>query len=670
MYKLIQRNQKKLLAVFGVLLMIVFIIPPAAKYGGSRVNPVVGHIGNTPIHGSDMQAAKDDWATVREIGIGRSGQRRTLPSFFLPGEIINAIDQHPELFLLLQQEAGQHGLTVSISTARNLISTVERDVDVNSGEPRVQAAVRGAQGLLSIASEVNRVREAVKISQPVWQHDVAQDYQTVRLSIVEFLASDLEKTVPQPTSEQLREQFEKYKDVLPDEAARSTAPDPLGFGYKVPSRVKVQYVEVPHDQVVLAVTGSADPNAAKDQQERYYNWQLKAADYYDKHQEEYRNPPPPASGPATQPAATQPAQATTQPGSQPAIKPFKEVEGEIIRNLVADDAQQETNRIVQFIDDRLNNDFLTIRRSDPAATQPASTPLTTGPASGPAVAGAGPTTQPATALMSEAHLEQLRADVQRQFHVDLKIADLQKDWLDAKELAKLPGVGAAHTADFDEFAPYAANFVGQLGRVTARPLAVWEPSVMLTDSQKNAYVFRLTTAEPAHAPSDMTPVLKQVEADWKLAHAYQQASQAAQKLVDASKSIGLAQAARLESKPVTSATASPERPFAFMPTMFRVSGYDVKDPAANDALATEIKRLLAAAGPSDPHPRAAVALPTVRRDLAIELIDAHLSVPDLAIAQEQVVGQQRAEQAQPLILDWFDYKSVVSRLDYKPEQKS
>ena len=104
--------------------------------------------------------------------------------------------------------------------------------------------------------------------------------------------------------------------------------------------------------------------------------------------------------------------------------------------------------------------------------------------------------------------------------------------------------------------------------------------------------------------------------------------------------------------------------------MFRVSGYDLKDPAANDGLATEIKRLLAAAGPSDAHPRAAVALPTVRRALAIELIDAHLSVPDLAIAQEQVVGQQRAEQAQPLILDWFDYKSVVSRLDYKPEQKS
>ena len=39
MYKFIKNNQKKMLAVFGVLLMIVFIIPPAAKYNQQRSAP-------------------------------------------------------------------------------------------------------------------------------------------------------------------------------------------------------------------------------------------------------------------------------------------------------------------------------------------------------------------------------------------------------------------------------------------------------------------------------------------------------------------------------------------------------------------------------------------------------------------------------------------------------
>lgn len=649
MYKLIQKYQKKLLAVFAVLLMIAFVATLGVRGPTqARSNPVVAYIGNTPIHSGEMQYAKDAWAAVREIGIGPAGQRRTLPSFFLPGDIINAIDQHPELFLLLRNEAEQHGLQISVSTAKNLISTVERDIDVNSELPHVQFAVMGAQGMLIIASEVNRVREAVKISQPVWQHEVAQDYQKARLNLVEFQASEFEKSVGQPTADQLREQFEKYKDVMPDEAQRSSA-DPLGFGYKAPSRVKVQYIEIPHEQVVQSVTGSPDPGAPKDQQERYYNWQLKAAEYYDKHQEEYRNPTPPTTEPATQ-------RATTQPTSQPAYKPFKEVAPEIIRNLVTDDVQSQTNRIVQFIDDRLNNDFLAVRHSDPAATQPASSP------------GAGSTTQPIAEVMSESHLEQLRTDVQRQFLVDIKIADLQKDWLDAKELAKLPGIGSAHTSDFDDFGAYAINFVGQSGRLTARPLAVWEPSVMLSDSQKNAYVFRLTAAQPAHAPSDMAAIAKQVEADWRLAQAYQLASQAAQKLLNSVKSTALAQAAATQSKTVISATASPERPFAFMPPMFRVVGYDVKDTTASDTLSQRIKQLLAGASQSQRHPLAEVDLPMARRAVVLELVESHLSVPDLAIAQEQVIGQQRAEQAQQLILDWFNYPTVVSRLGYKAEK--
>ena len=687
MYKLIQKYQKKLLAIFAVLLMIAFVATLGVRGPtNTRGNPIVGHIGQTPLHANEMQAAKDQWLTVKDIYVGprprlgQRSQRMPLPYAFLPPTLVADIDQHPELFLLLQREAEQHGLHVNIDNAKNVISTLEPDVDVNSNSPRVQVAVAGARGLALISAELRRLEDAVKISQPVWQHDVAEQYQSVRLNLVEFNADEFVKGVPAPTKDQLRQQFEKYRDVLPHEpGAPTTSDNPLGFGYKIPARVKLQYIEIPRDQVARAVTGSSDPKASKQDQERYYNWRLKAADYYDKHPDEFRNQPP-ATAPATpfgpQPAtrpsasATQPAEASgsaTQPAAlaaatQPAIKPFKEVEARIIQKLIAPDVDQERDKIEREIADRLNQAWTRIRRADPSAVEP-----TTAPAAAAPVA----LVQPVEQLMSVAYLEQIRTDIQQKYQVDIKLADLQKDWLDSKELAKLPGLGGATTRDRDDFAKYATTFVGQPRLTTAAPVQVWESSQMLTDVPGNAYVFRLTAAEPPHAPPDISPVARQVEEDWKLAQAYDKADGDARKLLEASKSVGLPQAARAESRQMITATAGPfVEQYEWMRQFERVNGYDPKDAQANEELVKAVKQLLATASSADRHPEALVELPTARRAVVLELADAHLMLPDLADAQEHAVQQERSRQIQPILSDWFTYDNVVARLGYKAEEKS
>ena len=66
----------------------------------------------------------------------------------------------------------------------------------------------------------------------------------------------------------------------------------------------------------------------------------------------------------------------------------------------------------------------------------------------------------------------------------------------------------------------------------------------LTDGKDNAYIFRLTAAEPAHAPADLNSVVAQVTKDWKTAQAYELAKAAAQKAFNSAKTLGLSQMAQ------------------------------------------------------------------------------------------------------------------------------
>ena len=62
MRKILDSYRKPLLAVFGVVLMIVFILPSSFKGGfDSRNNPVIGHIGSDEVHAAEKATAEKDW---------------------------------------------------------------------------------------------------------------------------------------------------------------------------------------------------------------------------------------------------------------------------------------------------------------------------------------------------------------------------------------------------------------------------------------------------------------------------------------------------------------------------------------------------------------------------------------------------------------------------------
>jgi hypothetical protein len=236
------------------------------------------------------------------------------------------------------------------------------------------------------------------------------------------------------------------------------------------------------------------------------------------------------------------------------------------------------------------------------------------------------------------------------------------NWQDAKHLSLLPVIGAAETADHAPFRQYALSFTGQPITFSTSALQVWEPSRPLTDTQENAYIFRLTAAQPAHAPADLSSIVAQVTKDWKTAQAYELAKQAAQKLADSAKSIGLAQAARgIGAQVVTTDKFAPR-------SGSPIPGYPLTDTAAQMNLDQASGKLLAQATPSEQHPAMLVELPTAQRVVVAELGSAQLMAPEWYV-QLQVTETQRQMARQKLADDWFSYNAVVSRMGYKAEAK-
>lgn len=674
MYKAIKKYQKKLLAIFAVLLMIAFIAtlgPGGPGSGRGRSDVVVAHVGKEPVYERELQAAKDQWQVLMRTGVStQQSFEQQLPVPYaavragrLPMSVVQDIEKHPAMFLLLQRDAEQRGVSVSVDEAKTFwVNQLRRPAETLN-----EVDVRAVRGLLTLIGSYEQLAESVKVSQPVWQHEAAQQFQGVKLNLVDFRAEDFEKSVPAPTAEQLREHFDKYKNV-PPRGADSLVSDGLGFGYQIPARVKVQYVAIPHAKVAESLQPTP---------EKRHDWEVKAAEYYLAHEDEFRNPATqPTTAPATQAATTGPttqsasaiapaSQPAVAAASQPAIKPFDEVKQQIVEKLMAGDVAKQMDLIEKELVSQLSADWVAIRKEHPAATQPATTqsasPLVA--ATQPAGEG-GAATRPAAedARMTLARLEEIRADIRKKYNVlpDLHAVD---DWQDARQLAALPGIGEAATRDRDRFADYALTFTGRAALVSAAPLQVWESSQALTDAQQNRYVFRLTAAEPPHAPPDVAPLLAQLTADWRQARAYELAKQAAQKLADSAKSAGLAQAARTAGLQVISTGQfSPRNPRM-------IPGYTLTDAAAQQDLGQAAQKLLKDASQADPHPASLVELPAVRRVAVAELAAAQLELPEW-FAQIEIVNGQRQTNMQKLAQDWFGYDAVVSRLDYKSEEKA
>jgi hypothetical protein len=643
MYRFFQRNQKKLLAVFGAFLMIVFILPTTFRNSSGRENPVVAYMGDEKIRAVEVAQARADWAAVRRINVP-IGPFQQIPYARLKlGRLAVEIEKSPELFLLLQKEATRQGIRVSPDRVDNVVLN-EFDTR-GAANPDERERMRGAaEAFLLVETLYNRVLDNVKVSEPRVERELALSEQEVRLNLVEFSAADYEKATTAPTAQEVQDQFRRYANVLPGQPATAPSAGTLEFGYKYPNRVKLQYLTIGKDQVRQAIKkGKSD-----------YDWEVAAQRYYQTHLGEF-----PSTQPASQPLlglAAIPA---------PTTRPFAEVRERVMERVM----QPEEARLMGDIRSAVLRQLGAAWEQQPHGPggRPASGPATT--------ATTGPSSQPSSqpsGNASFAFLERVAADVQKQFGVLPAVTSKADQWLTAEDLSKLPGIGsAARESDNVSFANYvvqsAEAFMPVPGKADASSvLSILEPSDPLADAAGNVYVFRLTDAQAAHAPSDLAEVKDKVEADVRAGRAYARAMDDAKKLLESAKKDRLPAAAAAAGRNVIPTGFFSKGRFGFGPTT--IPNYPTDADAREKLVNEAYDKLLAQATPENPHPAALIELPSEKRALVAELGDVSSQMkPDDSFRNRLRIARGLAyRQGQELVEQWFRPQAVKARLGYRP----
>jgi len=364
MRKIIDKNRRKLLAIFGIVLMIAFVAQmgmPGSR-GGGGPDAVAATVLGENVTGSELAAANREWELLKVMGrveetFGRQGtEQRFIPA--LEEIFSKGFDRGFGAYMrqVLSQLDGAHYHQL-VREARKLNIRPAEDEVKNYSQSLVAAAgtgldaatrERAVRNILAVRDAYMRTVAAGIHVPPALALRVASDAQAeisvnlAQYSVAEFGATTqpatrpaaatipttastggvtagatttatttavaAAETQPAAAATQLAGPatvaelafFNQYKDKLA--AGPDVKENPLGFGYKYPDRVKVDVITVNLDDLKAGVFVS----------------DLAVRRRYLASPERY----PATSQPATsQPAATQAAatQAVTQPGTRPAV---------------------------------------------------------------------------------------------------------------------------------------------------------------------------------------------------------------------------------------------------------------------------------------------------------------------------------------------------------------
>jgi hypothetical protein len=270
------------------------------------------------------------------------------------------------------------------------------------------------QGVMDVAlieANFNRIANTMKVSAPLKQQVLAKVLQTIQVNAVEFPAADYINKVAAPTTQQVQEQFDKYANVAAPE--QLDPQNPYRFGYRLPDRVKVQYITIDRSQAEKAI----------ERQKSAYDWEVQARRYYLGHKDEY-----PSTAPSTAPSTTQEASAASQPTTAPAYLPYEKVADQALHAV--------RDPLVEKLMFDVGNKVLSTMTADwRNYQQPGAAGATTAPT----------TAATASGYPSYAYLKTLTDAIQKQFDVTIYLADYDREQ-SYNDLKALLGIGPASDA--------------------------------------------------------------------------------------------------------------------------------------------------------------------------------------------------------------------------------
>lgn len=253
MFKFLRKYNKWILAVGGSLLMITFIVGNRSIQSLSRSLGGGGALIAT-VDGDELKAK--EWEQIKgEVQLITRLRAMGIPA--ISSSLVSVIES-PEHWYLLSREAEQAGL-IGGDTLFISFKYAQRQGDIPQlgGFPDrfIRDTMRKIEG-------VNRLSalyiQAGKHSDRRLRNIARRKLHSVQSQFVVLKASEIPAAEP-PSEERLVEQLAEYGDVTPGEGE-------MGFGYKMPNRVKLEWlgIEVEPVQKMIELSEEMDDSRLRE----------------------------------------------------------------------------------------------------------------------------------------------------------------------------------------------------------------------------------------------------------------------------------------------------------------------------------------------------------------------------------------------------------------------
>jgi hypothetical protein len=335
-FAVFRRHQKKLIAAFGILAMLAFVLSDtlsrvgrenSGKYG----NRVIVDLYGKPVYRSDLEMLAQQRGLANQFLAVAFGEPQAFGGLNTR-DLVDALILKHEADRLQIPETSEFGREWLRSTWARVHPNTPMDRRIFESLLLQLGPDTGSERLLaSIASQVRLFEARRLLGQPVVTPlDVFEAYreQNERSSfrVVSFPAGNFLDKVGEPSSAEVESLYEKYKDVLPE----ADSPTP---GFKIPRQVKLE---------VLSLDGNA---VAKAIQDKLTEAELKA--YYESRKDDFTRP---NELPTDVFAGDEKAALTP-----PQYIPFAEVKDALAAALAREKAQEQiSDKLAKFRDESLD----------------------------------------------------------------------------------------------------------------------------------------------------------------------------------------------------------------------------------------------------------------------------------------------------------------------------
>jgi len=248
---LMRKYSKPLMAVFGVVLMITFLLGYAYTSGSGSGAPtmVIGHLGKTPVTNTELVPYQID---VHVLKIMAQNDPRFAQEY-MDWEGNSSRSDLALKFFLLAKEARQYGLLPDNSFPYDMQGTKSFERAVASVTANSSFAVQNVAQALGQLSMIDRMFElATQMampSRPQVMHYVTRITTSLQVQYVPLWARDwLKNHHIVPSTSVMNLLYNRYKSVLPWNPLRTAKPPKIAgarypFGFRYPNRVKLEFIK-------------------------------------------------------------------------------------------------------------------------------------------------------------------------------------------------------------------------------------------------------------------------------------------------------------------------------------------------------------------------------------------------------------------------------------------